>query len=154
MKTNASLGIAMLTGLALAAGCASTGPRHAYEGSPRDPSELATVRGTTNSASGAFNPRVDRLSFTRVDGDRTVPWYSPESYPSVIYIAPGKRKVDVAYEYIHGVANSPVWIDARTNHTYQVKVMTTEGRTERVYFVVEDVTAQTLVGGTEEKTGE
>jgi len=45
-------------------------------------------------------------------------------------------------------------VDATAKRTYQIKVMNPEERTERVYFVIEDVTAQTLVGGAEEQTEE
>ncbi len=136
------------------AGCASPGIQDAYDGPRKKPVELASVLGITTPAHMAFSPSRERLSFMSVDGDSTVPWYSPASYPTAIYVLPGKRKVEVQYEHVHGVARSPIWVDARSNRTYQVKVMNPQSRTERVYFVIEDTTAQTLVGGTEKKTDE
>lgn len=133
-------------------GCASPGIRHAYGGPRKAPAELATVWGTTNQGYRVFSPARERISITEVDGDSTTPWYSMASYPTAVHILPGRHKLDVQYEFIHGVANGPVWVDAQTNRTYQIKVMNPQARTQRVYFVIEDVTAQTLVGGGDKQT--
>jgi hypothetical protein len=136
----------MVSGL-VSMGCATPGTPHAYDGAARDPAELALVLGTTNKARNVMSPSRERISITRVDDDETIPWYSLGSYPSSVYILPGKRKLDVQYEYVHGVARGPIWVEAQSNRAYQVKVMNPQSRTERVYFVIQDVTAQTLVGG-------
>lgn len=132
---------------ALALGCASVGTRHAYRGAPQDPSGLAMILGTTQQTYNVFSPSRSRISISRVDDRSTVPWYSPSAYPTAVYVLPGKRKLDVQYEHVHGVANGSIWVDAQSNRTYQIKVMNPEKRTTRVYFVIEDITAQTLVGG-------
>lgn len=135
-------------------GCSTPGIRHAYDGPEKKPLELATIIGTTNQAYALFNPSKERISFLEVDDDSTVPWYSPAAYPTAVYVEPGKRKINVQYEHIHGVARGPIWVDAMSNRTYRVKVMNPQARTERVYFVIEDITAQTLVGGSESVTPE
>ena len=133
-------------------GCAAPGVQHTYSGPARPAAELALLTGTTNSPTTFLNPARERLSFLRVDGTNTVPWYSPSAPPTAIYVLPGRHQVDVQYEHIHGVARSPVWVQAQSNRSFRVKVMNPEGRTQRLYFVIEDVTAQTLVGGTEEQS--
>ena len=135
-----------------ASGCATRGTHHAYPGAQRDPAELATVLGTTNSNTRIIGATGERLTFMSVDGKSTVPWYSLAPYPTSIYVLPGRREVEIQYEYIHGVARTPLWVQAQSNRSYRVKVMNPEGRTERLYFVIEDVTAQTLVGGTAEQS--
>ena len=138
----------------LSVGCASPGIKHTYEGTKLTTNELALVLGIAEPTLQKLNPTREKLSFLSVDDDATVPWYSLESYPTSIYVLPGKHKVEVRYEYRHGAATSPLWVDARSNRTYQVKIMNPESRTERIYFVIEDITAQTLVGGTEKKAKE
>lgn len=130
-------------------GCASVGTRHAYSGAPRDRSELAAVLGTTQQTYNVFSPARERISISQVDDHNTVPWYSPSAYPTAVYVLPGRHKLDIQYEHVHGVANGTIWVDALSNRTYQVKVMNPEGRTARVFFIIEDITAQTLVGGEE-----
>lgn len=139
---------------ALTMGCATSGIKHAYDGQPRAPADLAVILGTTNTAFQGFSPSRERISIARVDDDDTLPWYSMASYPTAVYVLPGKRKLDVQYEYVHGVATGPIWVDAQSNRTYQVKVMNPQSRTERVYFVIQDITAQTLVGGQDSRTPE
>lgn len=136
----------------MAVGCSTPGIRHAYEGPEKKPDQLAVILGTTNQAYKVFNPNKERISFLEVDDDSTIPWYSLSAYPTAVYVEPGKRKIDVQYEHIHGVARGPIWVDALSNRTYRVKVMNPQARTERVYFVIEDITAQTLVGGAESVT--
>jgi hypothetical protein len=85
-----------------------------------------------------------------VDDKSTLPWYSLSSLPGAVYVLPGRRKLDVRYEHVSGVADGSIWIDALPRRVYQLKVMNPERRTSRVYFVVEDITAQTLVGGGEQ----
>ncbi|MCZ7590855.1 MAG: hypothetical protein M5U15_01310 [Kiritimatiellae bacterium] len=132
-----------------AAGCATVNTRHAYSGKQRDAADLALVLGTTQQTYNVLSPSRSRISVMSVDDDSTVPWYSPSAYPTAVYVLPGRHKLDMRYEHVHGVADGSIWVDALTNRTYQVKVMNPEGRTTRVYFVVEDITAQTLVGGEE-----
>lgn len=153
MKTTRNLlCIIGATATLFAAGCATVNTRHAYSGEQRDPGELALVLGTTQQTYNVLSPSRDRLSIMRVDDDSTVPWYSPSAYPTAVYVLPGRHKLDMRYEQVHGVADGSIWVDALTNRTYQVKVMNPEGRTTRVYFVIEDITAQTLVGGEEKAT--
>lgn len=132
-----------------AAGCATVNTRHAYSGEQRDTADLALVLGTTQQTYNVLSPSRSRISIMSVDDDSTVPWYSPSAYPTTVYVLPGRHKLGLRYEHVHGVADGSIWVDALTNRTYQVKVMNPEGRTTRVYFVVEDITAQTLVGGEE-----
>lgn len=128
-------------------GCATTRIHQAYPGEPKPAQEQAVVVGTTNSGFKALSGRSERISFTAVNDRSTVPWYSPASPPNVLHLLPGRHKLDVQFEYVHGVARGPVWVDARAEHTYRVQVTTTEGRTQRVFFLVEDVTSQNVVGG-------
>lgn len=134
----------------LATGCATSSPHHAYKGVQRPPSELALVVGTTQQTYNVLSPSRERISISRVDDRSTVPWYSVSSLPTAVYVQPGRRKVEALYEHVNGVANGTIWVDALAGRTYQIKVMNPERRTTRVYFVVEDITAQTLVGGAEE----
>lgn len=141
-----------LIGLAsgmMVAGCATPGTPHAYDGAQLEPANLALILGTTNRIRNVVSPSRERISITRVDDDETIPWYSLGAYPGSVYVLPGKHKLDIQYEYVHGVARGPIWVDAQTSRVYQVKVMNPQARTERVYFVIQDVTAQTLVGGRE-----
>ena len=140
--------LASLVGL----GCATPGVKKAYEGPDLPAEALATVQGTTNGQFSVFNPQRERISISRVDDENTVPWYSWSDLPTAVQVLPGKRKLDVQYEHIHGVARGPIWVDARSNRTYQIRVRNPEARTERVYFLIEDITAQTLVGGSENTT--
>lgn len=130
----------------LSVGCATQGVRHAYDGPQKAPHELAKVIGTTNVNVRVFGQR-DRISIVEVDDDNVLPWYSLASAPTAVYVEPGRHKIGARYEWVHGVANGPIWVNAHSNRVYQIKVMNPESRTERVYFVIEDVTAQTLVGG-------
>ena len=133
-------------------GCTAPGLKKAYPGADQPAQALATVQGTTNEGYRMFSPTKERISISRVDDDNTVPWYSFSPYPTAVQVLPGKRKLDVQFEHIHGVARGPIWVDARSNHVYQIKVMNPQARTERVYFVIEDITSQTLVGGSEPAT--
>ncbi|HMP74810.1 MAG TPA: hypothetical protein PKE12_00800 [Kiritimatiellia bacterium] len=133
----------------LSVGCASPGVKHAYKGERQDPAELAVVLGTTQQTYNVFSPSRERITISRVDDRSTIPWYSPSAFPTAVYVQPGRRKLDIQYEHVHGVANGSVWVQAHTNRTYQIKVMNPEKRTQRVFFVIEDITAQTLVGGLE-----
>ena len=143
------LGLAGVSIALLSVGCASPGVKHAYKGPAQEPAALALVQGTTQQTYNVFSPSRERISISRVDDRGTIPWYSPSAYPTAVYVQPGRRKLDIQYEHIHGVANGSVWVQALTNRTYQIKVMNPEKRTQRVYFVIEDITAQTLVGGVE-----
>ncbi len=134
----------------LTIGCATVRTRHAYSGPAKDPAELALILGTTQATYKVLSPARERISIAEVDDDSTVPWYSPSAYPTSVYVEPGRHKLDVQYEYIHGVARGTIWVDAISNRTYQVKVFNPEGRTAQVFFLIEDVTAQTLVGGSED----
>jgi hypothetical protein len=144
----AGLGTALL-----ATGCATARIQHAYSGEQRPPAELATVLGKSSEGLRAFGPGRERITFLSVDDRDTVPWYSIASPPGGVYVPAGRHKLGVRYEFVHGAAAGPVWVDARSNHTYQVKVLNPGDRTERIYFVVEDITAQTLVGGSEKQAG-
>lgn len=135
-----------------ATGCATTNVRHVYPGEPKPAAEVAAIVGTTNDTYSIFRPSKERISFMAVNDEDTTPWYSLSAYPTTIYVEPGRHKVDVQYEHIHGVARGPIWVDAKSNRTYRIKVMNPEQRTQRVYFVVEDITAQSLVGGSSEAT--
>jgi hypothetical protein len=131
-------------------GCATTAPRHAYEGPQQPVDRLALIVGTTQETYNVFSPSRERISIARVDDKNTVPWYSFSSLPTAVHVLPGRRKVDVRYEHVHGVAEGSIWVDTLPQRVYQLKVMNPERRTTRVYFVVEDITAQTLVGGGEQ----
>ncbi len=150
MKTIRTLtALIAATATLLTIGCATVSTRHAYSGPEKDTAELALVLGTTQATYKVLSPARERISIAEVDDDSTVPWYSPTAYPTAVYVLPGRHKLDVQYEYIHGVARGTIWVDAVSNRTYQVKVFNPEGRTAQVFFLVEDVTAQTLVGGEE-----
>lgn len=140
--------------VALATGCATTSVRQVYPGEARPTAEVATNVGTTNDTYSIFRPSRERLSFMAVNDENTTPWYSLSPYPTAIQVLPGRHKVDVQYEHVHGVARGPIWVDAKSNRTYRIKVMNPEQRTQRVYFVVEDISAQSLVGGSSEATTE
>lgn len=131
-------------------GCATPGTPHAYKGKQLDPSELALIVGTTQRVRNVLSPSRERVSIAEVDGNSMVPWYSPAANPTAVYLLPGRHKLDIQYEYVHGVATGPIWVDALSNRTYRVKAMSPEGRTAQVFFVIEDITAQTLVGGEED----
>ena len=146
--------LAVVGVLALTAGCTTPRIQRAYPGPERPINELATVWGTTNRGVAAFSPGREKITITSVDGHATVPFYSLGSTPSAVYVLPGRRQLGVRYEFIHGVANGSVLVDAQTNHAYQVKALNPDKRTERVFFVVQDVTAQTLVGGTAAQAAE
>ena len=143
---------ALLASVVLAAGCAAPGVKHVYSGAQKPDEELATVWGTTNQPGRVFNPARERITITAVDGDATMPWYSPRDYPATVKVLPGKHELGLRYEYIHGVAHGTIWVDAQAGRIYEVRVMNPQSRTERVYFLIQDITAQTLVGGQEEKT--
>lgn len=130
-------------------GCATTTPLHAYRGPQQPAEQLALVVGTTQQTYNVLSPSRERISIARVDDRNTIPWYSMSSLPTQVHVLPGRRKVDVRYEHVHGVAEGSIWVDALAERVYQIKVMNPERRTTRVYFVVEDITAQTLVGGAE-----
>ena len=153
-ERHAGMAMAGLIAALLTVGCASPGIVHAYKGAEQKPNKLAVIQGSTNEPYSVLRAPKERISITHVDGDRTIPWFSMTAYPTAVYVQAGKHKLDVQYEHIHGVANGPIWVDATAKRTYQIKVMNPEERTERVYFVIEDVTAQTLVGGAEEQTEE
>jgi hypothetical protein len=147
--------LALLGGgfLSLAAvGCSTVGTRQAYDGPARPPQEVATIVGTTNSAFSLFSPAADRISLMAINDDNTSPWYSLSPYPTAVSVLPGRTKVDVQYEHIHGVARGPVWVEAQSNRVYRIKVMNPQSRTQRIYFVVEDITGQSLVGGASSST--
>ena len=148
VATIRTLALGMLVGVAVT-GCATPGTKHAYTGEARPLEELALILGTTNGAVNIVNPQGERISFSAVDDDSTVPWYSPAPYPTSVYVLPGRHKLDIEYDHVHGVARGSVWMNAMSNRIYQVKVMNPDERTQRVYFVLQDVTAQTLVGGQE-----
>ena len=140
--------IALLTSM----GCASTRVHQAYPGDPQPMENQAVVNGTTNTEFRLLSGSSERITFMAVNDRSTTPWYSMSSLPNVLHLLPGRHKLDVQFEYVHGVARGPVWVDARSNHTYRVKAVTTEGRTQRVYFLVEDSTAQNVVGGPSDAT--
>jgi len=150
MKTRMHMALVAgtLAGLATA-GCSTPGILHAYPGPEQDPAGLAKVVGTTQTTARAFSPNRQKISIVEVNDRGTIPWYSLSDHPTAVYVPPGRHKVDVRFEHIHGVANGSIWVDAHSNRTYQVKVLNPQARTERVYFILEDITAQTLVGGTE-----
>lgn len=155
MRTN--LKTAWITGLAvvsLGAGCATTRVQRAYQGAERAPAELATVWGSTNQGLRAVGPGRERIYIMSVDDESTVPWYSMASAPAGVQVLPGRHKVGVRYEYIHGVANGDIWVDASAGQVYQVKVLNPDDRTVRVYFVIENITAQSLVGGTQNQNSQ
>ena len=147
-------GLAVGFAMALATGCATTSVRQVYPGEARPVSEIATIVGTTNDTYSIFRPSRERLSFMAVNDENTTPWYSLSPYPTTIQVLPGRHKVDVQFEHVHGVARGPIWVEAKSNRTYRIKVMNPEQRTQRVYFVVEDISAQSLVGGSSEATPE
>lgn len=149
LKIRLMMGLSCV-GAVLTVGCATTTPKHAYKGAQLPPSELALVVGTTQRTYNVLSPSRERISISRVDDRNTVPWYSMSSLPTAVYVQPGRRKVDVMYEHVHGIASGTIWVDALAERTYQIKVMNPERRTTRVFFVVEDITAQTLVGGAEQ----
>ena len=143
--------LAILAAATLAAGCATTRIERAYKGAERTPAELALVWGSTNSALSAIGPGGERIYIESVDDDATVPWYSFSSLPRAVQVLPGRHKIGARYEYIHGYANGFVFVDALAGHTYQVKVLNPGQRTERVFFLIQDTTAQTVVGGSEKQ---
>ena len=132
-------------------GCATTRVHQAYPGDPQPMEVQAVVFGTTNTGFRLLGSS-ERITFMAVNDRSTTPWYTMSSLPNVLHLLPGRHKVDVQFEYVHGVARGPVWVDARSNHSYRVKAMTTEGRTQRVYFLVEDITSQNVVGGPSDAT--
>lgn len=143
-----------LTVLSLGLGCATTRIQRAYAGAERAPAELATIWGSTNQGLRAIGPGRERIYILSVDDESTVPWYSLAPAPAAVQVLPGRHKVGVRYEYIHGVANGDIWVDAKASQAYQVKVLNPGDRTVRVYFVIEDVTAQSLVGGSQSQNSQ
>ncbi len=131
--------------LTLLSGCATPGS------APRPPDRAAAgsaiLYGTQPKGMQRVSSSRERISIVAVDGRPTTPWYSLRPFPTEISLEPGRRQVDIRYEHVHGVADGTLWVDARTSRTYRVKVMNPQKRTERVYFLIEDITAQTLVGG-------
>jgi hypothetical protein len=138
--------------LGISIGCASTRVHQAYSGEPQPMENQAVVFGTTNTGFRLLPGSTESITFVAVNDRNTTPWFSLSDPPNVLHLLPGRHKVDVQFEYVHGVARGPVWVDARSNHCYRVKAMTTEGRTQRVYFLVEDITAQNVVGGPRDAT--
>ena len=141
--------VAGLAAVSMSLGCATVRVQRAYDGAVRTPAELATIWGSTNLGLRAIGPGSERIFITAVDDDSTVPWYSLAAAPKAVQVLPGRHKVGVRYEYIHGVANGEIWVDALAGRAYQVKVLNPGDRTVRVYFVIEDITAQSLVGGSQ-----
>ena len=135
----------------LSMGCSTPRVRHVYGGEERPLSEVAIVCGTTNFGIRSVGPGRERLTILSVDGKNTVPFYSLASPPRAVAVLPGRRELGLQYEYVHGVARSTLWVDAISNHIYQIKVMNPGDRTTRVYFMVQDITAQNLVGGSEKQ---
>lgn len=152
MKQQWMLSVVMAIALMNTLGCATTRIYQAYPGNSQPQEAQAVVLGTTRAKFSILPGSSERLSFIAVNDHTTTAWYSPSSLPTVLHLLPGRHKLDVQFEYVHGVARGPVWVDARSNHTYRVKAMTTEGRTQRVYFLVEDITSQNVVGGPSEAT--
>ncbi len=150
-----TISIALLCGVCIsivATGCSTVGTRQAYDGPVRPAQEVATIVGTTNDTFSLFSPSAERISLMTINDDNMSPWYSLSPYPTAVQVLPGRTKVEVQYEHIHGVARGPVWVEAQSNRVYRIKVMNPQSRTQRIYFVVEDITGQSLVGGTSDST--
>lgn len=132
---------------ALAIGCATPTGKSPAGAAAGETGDFATVLGTSPQGLKRVSPSRERISITAIDRKSTTPWYSLRSYPTEAQIKPGQRRVDIRYEHVHGVADGTLWVDAKAGRTYRVKVMNPQKRTERVYFLIEDITAQTMVGG-------
>lgn len=150
-----AVSIALLYGVCVSmmtTGCSTVSTRQAYDGPERPPQEVATIVGTTNDTFSLFSPATERISLMTINDENMSPWYSMSPYPTTVHVLPGRTKVEVQYEHIHGVARGPVWVEAQSNRVYRIKVMNPQSRTQRIYFVVEDITGQSLVGGTSDST--
>lgn len=149
MKTNSPISwlFAAAALILTTIGCATPASQTTADNASRATESRAMLLGVSPQGVQRLSPSRERISFIAVDGKSTRPWYSLRAFPTEVSIEPGRRQVGIRYEHVHGVADGTLWVDAKAGRTYRVKVMNPQKRAERVYFLIEDVTAQTLVGG-------